>query len=92
MMREMPSRLLSEWMAFYQLEPFGDARGDLRAAIVASTVANAHRDPKKRRRAFRPDEFMPQFEKERQEQDWQEQLRIVEMLNAAFGGEDRRGK
>ncbi len=29
----------AEWQAFYNIEPFGDQRADLRAGIVASTVA-----------------------------------------------------
>lgn len=31
---------LTEWIAFYDLEPFGDERADIRSAIVASTTAN----------------------------------------------------
>lgn len=56
----MSSRELSEWMAFAQTEPFGDLRGDLQAAIVASTVANANRT---KRKAYKPSDFMPQFER-----------------------------
>jgi flagellar basal body rod protein FlgC len=78
-------------MAFYQLEPFGEERDDLRSGIVASTIANANRNPKKRRRPFRPKEFMPVTQKtQRREQTWQDQLRIVEMWNAALGGKDLR--
>jgi hypothetical protein len=29
-----------EWMALYGIEPWGDARGDIQAAVIASTVAN----------------------------------------------------
>ena len=39
------SRELSEWMVYYELEPFGEERADLRAGIVASTVANVNRAP-----------------------------------------------
>lgn len=79
-------------MAFYQLEPFGPERGDLQAAIVASTVANASRDTKKRRNPFEPSEFMPKFGERPAERsaDWQGQLAMVEMLNAALGGQDVR--
>lgn len=31
---------LSEWMAFYWLEPFGETRADLRAGIIAATLQN----------------------------------------------------
>ncbi len=59
--RELLARIgsdeLTEWMAFYQLEPFGDFRADLRSAIVACTLANAHRS--KEGRPFTPEDFMP---------------------------------
>jgi hypothetical protein len=59
--RELLARIgsdeLTEWMAFYPLEPFGDFRADLRSAIVASTLANAHRS--KEGRPFTPEDFMP---------------------------------
>jgi hypothetical protein len=61
LLRRTTSRELTEWMAFYELEPFGPERGDLRAGIVAATVANANRDPKKVKKAFEPQDFMPKF-------------------------------
>lgn len=39
----MPARLLAEWMAFYQLEPFGPPADFTRSGIVASQVFNAQR-------------------------------------------------
>lgn len=80
----------SEWLAYYQLEPFGDERADLRMAILASLIANANRDKKKRKKAFDPKDFIPQFGKEAQTPE--QQLTIVEMLNAMFGGTDNRQK
>lgn len=88
----MSSLEFAEWMALYDLELFGDRRADLRAAIVASTVANAHRNPKKRRRAYSPEDFMPKFGRRKKRSSWQTQLQTVEMLNAAFGGRDLRKK
>ncbi len=66
LLARISSRELSEWMAYAQLEPWGEARADLRAGIVASTVANTARDPKKRKKPFAPEDFMPKFEKETQ--------------------------
>lgn len=82
----MSSAEFTEWMAFYQLEPFGEERADLRSAIVATTVANAHRG--KHQRPYRVEEFMPRFE--RYPKSPEEMLAYVEMLNAAFGGKDLR--
>lgn len=47
-------------MAYERLEPFGERRADLRAGIVASTIANAHRG--KEGRPYTPQDFMPDFE------------------------------
>lgn len=60
-MRELLSRIgsdeLTEWMAFYQLEPFGDFRADFRSGLLAATIANANRT--KDAKAFTPEDFMP---------------------------------
>jgi hypothetical protein len=80
-------------MAFAHFEPIGDRRGDWQAAMIAAQIANANRDTKKRPKPYKPDEFLLEWEMPGaapQRQTWQEQLRTVEMLNAAFGGEDRR--
>jgi len=62
LLARMGSDELTEWMAFYQLEPFGDFRADLRSAIVASTLANAHGS--KEGKPFTPEDFMPFVEKQ----------------------------
>jgi len=36
----MPATELSEWIAFASIEPFGEAREDLRAALICCTIAN----------------------------------------------------
>lgn len=48
-------------MAYYQLEPFGQARGDLQAGIVASAVYNVYRDPAKKSEPFQPQDFVLDF-------------------------------
>ena len=71
-MAEIDSAEYSEWMAYYRLDPRGEDRADLRAGIVASTVANAARGRKSR--AFKPKDFMPDFDKaETGATDWQSQ-------------------
>ncbi|MHB9836848.1 phage tail assembly protein T [Paraburkholderia terrae] len=56
LLANLDSAELSEWMAFNQIEPFGEARADLRAGIIASTVAGGA-----------PIDYMP-FQKRRQEE------------------------
>lgn len=58
---ELSSAELTEWMAYEQLEPFGETRADLRAGIVASTVANHGMAELKR--PARPSDYMPFMEK-----------------------------
>lgn len=48
---------LAEWMAFDQIEPFGDPRADLRSAIVAAAVVNHSFSPPKQ--GVAPAAFMP---------------------------------
>ena len=81
---ELSSHAFAEWMAFYQLEPFGEERADLRAAIVASVIANANRDPRGHPQAFTVEDFMPKFDAEpRPAQTPDEQIAILKMIGAA---------
>lgn len=87
--RELLSRIdsqeLSEWMAFYTLEPWGTEVEDLRAGIVASTIANANRDPKKQRKPFKPQDFMPKWDTQSDTQTPEDHRRIIEMWQAVLG-------
>jgi hypothetical protein len=75
-------------MAYFQIEPHGEERADYRAGLITSTIANIVR--KKGSKPHKPEDFMPKFgEREEPEQDWQQQLRMVKTLNAAFGGTTR---
>ncbi len=49
-------------MAYYELEPFGEQRDDLRTAQLMTLQANIHRDTKKQPRPFQAADFMPDFE------------------------------
>lgn len=62
MLARMTSRELSEWLAFSQIEPIGEARADLRAGLVASVVANTVRDAKRQPKPFTPQQFTLRFE------------------------------
>lgn len=92
MLARMSSRQLTEWMIFYQLEPWGEKRADLRAGIVAATVANVHRG--KKDKALKAEDFMPELpgdeEADADGPDWERLLERVRAINAAFGGQDLR--
>lgn len=85
------SRELTEWREFYRLEPFGEERADYRAALIAAVIANANR--RKGQKPFAVKDFMPDFEGRPREPRTPEQLlSVAEMLNAALGGSDLRGR
>lgn len=80
------SRELSEWIAFDRISPFGDKRADVRTGVLGSTMVNIWKG-----RGGKPaeiEDFIPDFTKNRgrKKQTWEDQKKIVEMMNAAFGG------
>lgn len=74
-------------MEFYKLEPFGEMRGDYRAAMVASTVANSAGMTGEDKKPLKPSDFMPFQEKYEEEPilepDPETQTRL--MMAALFG-------
>ena len=83
---EIDAAEFAEWMAYYSLEPWGQERGDLRAGIVASVIANTQRGKGK---AFTPQDFMPQFEapkRKKKKQTPQEMQSILRLFTVASGG------
>jgi len=88
---EISSYEFAEWQAYAELEPFGETRADMRAGTIAATIANTQRT-KKHQKVWQWDDLIPQPEKRiREPQTMEQQLQIVEGLNAAFGGLDLRG-
>lgn len=81
MLAEITSVQFAEWMAYSRLEPWGQDRDDLRMGIVASTIANVNRG--KNQKPFKPDDFIPDFEPETEEQAAE---RLIAKAMAALGG------
>jgi hypothetical protein len=80
LLAKIDSRELTEWAAYYSLEPWGAEVEDWRAGMIASTIANVNRDPKKQRKPYTPKDFMPQRDvPQKEEQTWEEQAEILEM-------------
>lgn len=48
-------------MAYYRIEPFGEERADLRNAMLATILANAHAA---KGRKYTIDDFMPKFRRQ----------------------------
>lgn len=64
-------------MRFYQLEPFGLLREDMRSAIVASTVAAPNMPKGKKARVA---DFMPKFRRPKSEQRDKEKLAVAQQI------------
>ncbi len=87
LLAKIDSRELSEWAAYYRLEPWGTEVDDYRSGVVASTIANVNRDPKQRRQPFAPEDFVPKREQPKKEEQSPDDIRrIVEMWHVALGG------
>lgn len=85
----MDSEELTEWMQFYNLEPFGGDTAYIGHAIVAATVANTHRA--KGKKAAKVEDYMPRW-KPKKAQTVEEQIQLAQMWTAALGGQDLRGE
>ena len=55
---EISSAEFNEWMAYYELEPFGDLVADQRHGVAASLLANLNRDVKARPEPYKPEHFI----------------------------------
>jgi hypothetical protein len=94
----MTSREFAEWMEYYKLDPFGTERDDLRVAYLTALTANVYRD-RDATEPFSPADFIwsppdadapAVAQRSGESQPWQQQLTIVEMLTAMYGGTDTR--
>ncbi len=79
------SRELSEWIAYYSLEPWGEAESEYRAALVTSMIANTARDDKKYPQPFRADEFMRESYLMEDKEPVNEPFRLLDKAKSIFG-------
>lgn len=77
--KEISSYEYTEWLAYYQIEPFGEERADLRSAILCTLVASVFAS-----KGYKPkvSDFMPDFEKavnrrSQSAEEIQAQLRMI---------------
>lgn len=89
-LQNMSAREFAEWQAYSSLEPFGEERANQRHATLAWIMATAN-GAEVEHDAFMPPEIEPEDEEaEEPEEDWQAQVRVAEMITAAYGGKDMR--
>lgn len=59
MLREVTSAELTEWKAYYELEPFGAPAEDHRHGIATAALANVNRNAKKKPEPYEWTNFVP---------------------------------
>jgi hypothetical protein len=96
MLARIPLSLLYEWAEYAELEILSDAALDVHLARIASILANAHRDRRKRRRPFDVKEFTLLKDRRKPRRQTPDQMKHVlktmsAMHNAALE-QKRRGK
>ena len=79
--QQIDSLEFSQWLAMERVYPWGEERADLRAGIVASTMANCHRSPNKD--PFSPVDFMWKYKPDVIEPQTPEVLQAT--IDAVFG-------
>ena len=61
---EISSDEFTEWLAYYQLEPFGEQIADMRHGTACALLANVNRNAEARPQAYKPDDFVPWVKRE----------------------------
>lgn len=82
-------RLLREWMAYFELEPFGEERADVRNAIACMTTASASGMKKNGGGKFSIKDFMPEFGKQ-QPKNVYDPITAKEILKKLYGQNSRK--
>ena len=90
MLAEIPLSLFYEWMDYASRNPFGEERADLRAGIIAATIANANRGKGSKR--FKPSDFMPQFKRRTARRQTPDQMKQILKTYAAAHNEAMKQK
>jgi len=84
LLQRMSSHELSEWMAFYKTEPFGDVRGDVQAAVVAQAALAPHMEKGKKPPSLI--ELMPFAENNKKEQTQEEMQAMCKLFAGVHKG------
>ena len=83
LLNNISSKELSEWIAFSNIEPFGEFRADIRAAMIACVMANSWRGSNQP--AFKISDFMITFNNKK-EQTVDEIKSILKQYTITSGG------
>lgn len=82
MLVSMSNLQFEEWIAYFQIEPFGDEW--LRSAMLMTMIANANRDKDLKPEPFEVNDFLPISQEdvfeEDPEQSWKRNKEILSMM------------
>ena len=84
----MSAEELEEWRAFYQIEPWGETRADLRAGSIAAPLLNAW--TKKGSRRAKPSDWIMRFEP-KEPQDPDQMRTLLAGFAEACKAQDQKG-
>jgi len=84
---KMSSSEMSEWAAYYRIEPFGDVRNDVHAAMICQSVISPHMEKGKKPPSI--EELMPFRDTEKEGQTADEMKQMCKNFASAFGGKKR---
>lgn len=94
MLRRISLAQLLEWIAFYELEPFGELRQDFRMAHTMALMANLNRNHEKQPEPFKLSQFMLKFDGELPapppQKDWRDMKAAAVLWAAVYSKEGKR--
>lgn len=90
LLRRISAAELVEWLAYERLTgPFGGARSDIQAGIVAATIANVNRG--KRGKVFKAADFIPRWSRVKISDPTAMRNMLIGITRALGGTVGRRG-
>lgn len=83
LMQRMSAAEFMEWRLLEQIEPFGDRRADVGAAMICATIANVNRGEKTK--PYQTTDFIPRWDppSPARPQTPEDQLQFMLMIQAA---------
>jgi len=78
LLEHLTSTQMTEWLAYNQISPISDQRGDIRNAVLASVVANTQGGKTK------PEDFMPKWRPQTED----DILEVTKQITKELGGDD----